>query len=902
MISHNDKKIRRFATTLLGLDGISSHREQTKKTKKTKTKELFLAKNRYKMIFKNNAAGIYVVDEDRNILSANNRIYEIFGYTKKEIVGQNFSLLHVNQKGYEDFANYYISIENDSKVKVEYQLKRKDGEVIWCELFGNSILLKNQKKVFIWSIIDINERKKVEKENQHLKELYATLKQCSQAIVHSNNQKELFDKICKDIANFSGVKLAWIGVENKEKGFIEPTSFGGEGVGYLRTLTISLDENSPSSKRPAGIAFREDRVVWIQDFQNDPATELWHQQGAYFGWRSVGALPLHQQGRVIGVFVLYADRVDMFSDTIKNLLVGMVRDIDYALDGYQKDAELLRLSEAVEQTPNSIVITDLESNIIYVNSAFMNITGYTLEEVLGQNPRVLNSGKTPRSVYDDMWEHISKGKSWRGEFINKRKDGSEYIEAVSISPIMNAQGVIVNYMSIKEDITEKKQAEERIYRLANFDHLTGLPSRIPLEDHFEYLLSLAKRSETPFGVMFLDLDGFKEINDTLGHKVGDILLVETAKRFQSLMREVDVVSRSGGDEFIIVLPDTDMLGCENVAKKLLETVAKPYYVDEYELNISVSIGIALYPADGTDMETLSKNADTAMYQAKAQGRNGYCFFTESMQVRSLHNLRLSNALRHAVWKNELQVYYQPQISIEDGQIVGAEALIRWFHPELGYIAPLEFVPVAEESGQILAIGEWVLRTTAEYAKKRIEEGLSPIVFSVNLSAYQFKHPSLPELVSQILLETGLDAKYLELELTESMAMHDPLGAVNTINNLYERGVRLSIDDFGTGYSSLSYLKKFKVYKLKIDRSFVCDISTDPDDRAIVKAIIAMAKSLGMITIAEGVETKDQLDYLKEQGCEEAQGYYYCRPLNAEKFEEFVKKYNLRNFKKVGNNG
>ena len=649
-----------------------------------------------------------------------------------------------------------------------------------------------------------------------------------------------------------------------------------------------MDGDNPLGRGPVGTAFREDRAVWIQDFVDDTHTTPWHERAKSFGWLASCALPLHKNGSVIGVFALYSDQINIFTDDIKELLLEMVSDIDYALESYQKEAKLNQLMQAVEQTPTSIVITDLESNIVYANEAFSKVTGYTLEEAMGKNPNILKSDKTPESFYVEMWSKLTQGKSWQGEFINKRKDGSEYTESVNISPVMQSDGAIINYMAIKEDITAKKQAEAKIHQLANFDHLTGLPNRIPLYDYFTYVLNLAKRNNNPFAIMFLDLDHFKEINDTLGHNIGDALLIEVASRLRSLMREVDMITRLGGDEFIIIMPDTPMLGSEQVAKKLLEVIANPYYIDSHELNMTVSIGIALYPFDGLDFETLSKNADTAMYQAKGKGRNQYCFFTEDMQTKSLYNLQLSNALRHAIERGELEVYYQPQISLQDGRIIGAEALLRWFHPELGFISPSEFIPIAEESGQILAIGEWVLRDVTQQAQKWVAQGFNSMVFSVNLSAYQFRHPSLPQLITQILSETGLSCEHLELELTESMAMHDPKEAIEIMDNLHKRGIRLSIDDFGTGYSSLSYLKKFKIYKLKIDQSFVRDINSDADDRAIVKAIIMMAQSLGMVTIAEGVETSEQLSFLKAQGCEEAQGYYYSKPLSASRFEEFIK--------------
>ena len=436
--------------------------------------------------------------------------------------------------------------------------------------------------------------------------------------------------------------------------------------------------------------------------------------------------------------------------------------------------------------------------------------------------------------------------------------------------------------------TERRIAEKRIHHLANFDALTGLPNRARLEEHFKYALSLARRSNECLALMFLDIDRFKDINDTFGHSVGDALLIELSSRLRKTMREEDTVSRLGGDEFILLLPRTDAHGAALVARKLLDVIAEPYKIQHYDLSQTASIGIAIYPNDGLDMETLSKNADTAMYRAKQEGRRGYRFFTQEMQARSVRNMLLVNALRTAMEHNQLQVHYQPQVAAQDGRVIGAEALLRWQHPELGMISPAEFIPVAEESGMILSIGEWVLRHTVWQAKTWIDQGIPPLTMAVNLSAVQFLHADLPALVTRILDEGGLPPEYLELELTEGVAMNSPEAAIAVMDNLHERGVRLSIDDFGTGYSSLSYLKKFKVYKLKIDQSFVRDISTDPEDRAIVGTIIQMAKRLGLKTIAEGVETAEQLAFLREQECDELQGYYFSRPLPAEQFEAFVR--------------
>jgi len=738
------------------------------------------------------------------------------------------------------------------------------------------------------------ERKDAEARNQRLTQLYAALSHCNQAIVRCSSEAELFPQICRDVVTFGGMKMAWIGLYEQGKQVVRVASYGS-GAEYLEGLQISVDDDDPSGRGPTGTAIRKNQPFWCQDYQHDPATTPWHAWGARFGWGGSAALPLHRNGVVVGAFNLYSSEANAFDQAARNLLVEIAMAIDFALNSIEREVqrkqaedEWRKLSQVVEQSPNAIFITDLDGNIEYANAAFVQNTGYSLAEVIGKKPSLLKSDKTPDDTYREMWAHLTRGESWQGELINKRKDGTECIELVKISPIRQADGRITHYMSIKEDITERKRAEERIQYLANFDALTGLPNRAQLEGHVKYAISLVQRSQGELALMFLDLDNFKDINDTLGHTVGDALLIELAKRLQLVLRDEDTVSRLGGDEFIFLLPVTDATGAAQVAQKLLDIINQPYQVEQYNLNLTASIGIALYPGDGLDLETLSKRADTAMYRVKQEGRHGYRFFTAEMQARTTRNLQLGNELRLALERDQLQVYYQPQLSMQDGRIIGAEALLRWQHPEMGAVSPAEFIPIAEGSRLILPIGEWVLRRAVQQAKIWLETGLTPLVIAVNLSAVQFHHPDLPDLITRILDEVGLPPEYLELELTEGVAMHDPQVAITVMNNLHERGVRMSIDDFGTGYSSLSYLKKFKVYKLKIDQSFVRDISTDAEDKAIVSAVIHMAKSLGLQTIAEGVETEGQLAFLREQGCEEVQGYYYSKPLPVEQFEAFVR--------------
>lgn len=849
---------------------------------------------RYRLLFEYAPDGIVIANSESYYLDANPMMCRMLGYTYEEAIGMHASATVVSSE--------IVNIEpalNELKAKNDYfkewKLRRKDGSIFAAEVTATNMPDGNLMGI----VRDISERKLAEDKVLRLTQLYAALSQCNQAIVRCTSEAELLSQVCRDAVVFGGMKMAWVGMLDEASKLIRPVASYGIGSEFLEKIEISVDASKPTGQGPTGMAMRKNKPYWCQDFCQDPATTAWRERGEELGWKAVASLPLYRKGTTIGAFILYADTINAFDQEVQKLLIEMTTDISFALDRFVNEAErkheqdqLRKLSQAVEQSPNVIIITDLNANIEYVNAAFVTTTGYDLDEVIGKNPRILKSGKTPDSTYVEMWSCLNNETSWQGELINQRKDGTEYIESVYITPMREESGLVTHYLGIKEDVTQRRHAEERIQYLANFDALTGLPNRTQLAEHLKYALSLAKRSNGHLALMFIDLDRFKDINDTLGHSIGDAFLIEAAKRLLSVLREEDTASRMGGDEFILMLPGCDAVGAAQVAQKLLHIISKPFLIDLYDLVVTASIGIALYPYDGVDLETLSKSADTAMYRAKQDGRNGYCFFTPEMQARTTRNLHLINALRHALERNQLQVFYQPQLSMRDPHLIGAEALLRWQHPELGSISPAEFIPAAEDSGLILPIGEWVLRTAVKQLKQWIDNGHAPMIISVNLSAVQFRHSSFPDLVTSILNEAQLPAQYLELELTEGAAMLDPLGAVAIMNKLHERGIRMSIDDFGTGYSSLSYLKKFKIYKLKIDQSFVRDISTDLEDKAIVAAVISMAKSLDLKTIAEGVETLEQLNFLREQGCDEVQGYFYSEPLPATQFEAFIVNTNL----------
>ncbi len=736
---------------------------------------------------------------------------------------------------------------------------------------------------------------------KRMNQLYAALSQCNEAIVRCNNEQELFPQICRDTVIFGGMKMTWIGLLDEQTKQLKPVASYGSGTEYLEEIQISVDENEAAGRGPTGTSMREDRPFWCQDFMHDPVTALWHGRGARFGWGASAALPLHRNGVVIGVFTLYSSEVNAFDQAARDLLVKMVMDIDYALNNFERELQRRHaegslaashnlLKTIIDTAPVRIFWKDKNLRYLGCNPAFAADAGEVdTQAVIGKDDYQLGwNEQAERYRADDQQVMDSGVPKLFYEETQTTSDGNTIWLRTSKVPLQNEANETIGILGVYEDITEQKLIEERIHFLANFDPLTGLPNRTQLNDHLKYALSLAKRSNGHLTLIFLDLDHFKDINDTLGHSIGDAVLIELARRLSLLLREEDTVTRLGGDEFILLLPGVDASGAAQVAQKLLGAIAESHRIEHYDLILTASIGIALYPEDGEDLETLSKNADTAMYRAKQEGRQGYRFFTPEMQARSVRNLQLVNALRQALEHEQLHVHYQPQVSMQDGRIIGAEALLRWQHPELGMVSPAEFIPIAEDCRLILPIGEWVLRSAVRQAKVWLEDGFDPIIMAVNLSVVQFRHPDLPELITRILNEEGLPPEYLELELTEGVAMHNPQDAIAVMNNLHERGIRMSIDDFGTGYSSLSYLKKFKVYKLKIDQSFVRDISTDPEDKAIVSAIINLAKSLGLQTIAEGVETVSQQAFLREQGCDEMQGYLFSRPVPIDQFEALLK--------------
>ena len=843
----------------------------------------------YRALFEYAPDAIVIADHESYYVDANPSACKMLGYSREELVG-----LHASDIVTPSELEHIQPALNDIKAKIDYlrewQFRRKDGTVFSAEVMAT--VMPDGKLLGI--IRDITERKH--------SELVATR---LAAIVESSDDAI----IGKDL---NGIITSWnLGAER---------IFGytaGEMVGTSVMRLIPADRQAEEDQILARLR-RGDRLEHFETLRQTKDKQLIEV--------SITTSPIKDaSGEIIGASKI-ARNIKVLKDRERQIarmsrLYSALSQCNQAILHCSGESELLPLicRDAVEfggMKMAWIGKPDKSSGFILPAASFGSGTDYLdgikisidAEAPQGSGP-IGTAFRTKTPIWCQDFQHDPMTAAWR-----VRAAKFDFNAAASLP--LYCRGIVVGIFVLYSDAvnafddaaqhllvemamdisfaldrfhneTERRQEQARLSYLANFDVLTGLPNRIMLDEHLKFALSLAKRSNGHFAVMFDDIDHFKNINDALGHSCGDALLVTIAQRIRTVLREEDMVARMGGDEFILILPDCDAQGAALVAQKLLQIVSEPYRIDQYDLNVTASIGIALYPDDGDDMESLSKSADTAMYRAKLEGRNGYRFFTTEMQALATRNLQLLNAMRHGLEQNQFHLNYQPQISIRDGRVIGVEALLRWSHPTLGQISPAEFIPIAEDCGLILPIGEWVLREAANQIKRWMDKGHKPIVVAVNLSAVQFRHASLPDMIGSILNEVRLPPEFLELELTEGVAMHDVFRAVAVMDKLHEQGVRMSIDDFGTGYSSLSYLKKFKVYKLKIDQSFVRDISSNLEDKAIVAAIISMSKNLGLQTIAEGVETANQLDYLCKEGCDEAQGYHISKPLTAEQMEAFI---------------
>ncbi|MYM90372.1 EAL domain-containing protein [Rugamonas sp. FT82W] len=573
-------------------------------------------------------------------------------------------------------------------------------------------------------------------------------------------------------------------------------------------------------------------------------------------------------------------------------LAALAASLEKEVEQRRANEEFMRLSSQVfEATQDAIVVTDRDGRIVATNPAFTGISGYSADEVVGQSVALLHAGEPDAKSFELMAQSIVKTGHWSGEVLARRKSGDTYPGLLSVSVVKDEQGHVINHVAVFMDLTERKAEQHLIDFLSNHDALTGLPNRLLARQRFEQTLATAKREHRCVAVMCLDLDRFKSINDSYGHDVGDKALQVVSKFLNETVREGDIVTRQGGDEFQIIVPDDVQLGATMaLAQKILAGLRRELVIDGQQIMVTSSIGIAVSLTDGDSFDELVRNGDTALFRAKEIGRDNYAFFTERMDAEIRDKLAIQGQLRGAIARDEFEVHYQPQMCLKTGAMLGAEALLRWDNAVLGKVPPNRFIPLAEEYGLVNSIGEWVLESVCAQIKVWHDQGLGDIKVSVNLAAGQFANDATVPYVESTLRKFGIAPEYLGLEITEGTVMGDPDKAVAALRRLKDIGVSISLDDFGTGYSSLSYLKRFPIDVLKIDKSFVDDVTTNANDAAIALSVISLAHNLNMRVIAEGVETREQVQFLTERGCDEMQGYFFSRPLNGEAFTALLREH------------
>jgi len=818
------------------------------------TKKIVLGQDEFiNVVLDTIATLVTVLDRQGRIISFNRTCEQVTGYSSDEVVGRYAWDFLVPEERVDKVREEFSKLEpNQFPRKFENYWMCRTGErrlIAW----SNNCLLDEEGQVeyVIATGVDITEQKQTE---EALKE-----SELQTRLLLNSTAEGIYGVDTKGICTFVNLAcLNMLGYEHEE-----------DLVG--KSLHEMIHHTYPNGRHYP----REECNVRLSTLQGQTV----HQDNEVH-WRADGtsfpveyrSRPMYRNGELVGAVVT-------FVDITERRKVG---------------EQMHKLSSAVEQTADAVMITDVDGIIEYVNPSFEHMSGYAAADLIGKTPRVLKSGKQSDAFYRELWKKLKRGETVSDTYINRRPDGSLYYEEKTITPIKESGSVIKYFLSTSRDITERKETERQLKFLAHHDILTDLPNRTLFLDRLKQALAGARWHDRAVAVLFMDVDRFKNINDTLGHESGDELLRELSGRLRRSLRDRDTIARFGGDEFVILLDDVAQISdVDKLVKKIHDSLEEPFTIKGSEFHITASIGISLYPTDGEDSSTLLRNADLAMYRAKDDWRNSYEFYSADMTTRAFERMTLENSLRQALEKEEFLVYYQPQVEIHTGMIIGVEALLRWQHPQRGLVAPDNFIPLLEDTGLIHPVGEWVLRTACQQGAEWHRQGFSSLRMAVNLSSRQFSSSDLVEKIKEILESCEFSADYLELEITESLLMSHAGKEQQVFEELSALGARLSIDDFGTGYSSLSYLRRFSIDTLKIDRSFVIDIPGDPDDSAITEAIVKLGQSLRLDLVAEGVETKEQLAFLESIGCGQVQGYLFSRPLPADEISRLFKRQPLK---------
>ncbi|MDR3391180.1 MAG: EAL domain-containing protein [Sulfuriferula sp.] len=964
----------------------------------------------------------FVHDPDGKLIGVNRRACSRFGYTHEEMLGMTIMDIDSDAAEHVD-KQRWRQLDIDESLLFSAQYRHKNGELIPVAVHL-AVSLIDGRHLVLGLVRDLADCRPLVGADNRLSKLYKALSEVNQAIVRMDDESVLLPLVCRMAVDFGGLNVAWIGRLNDDCTLIEAAASYGITADDLDVAVAVINNALLAGDGAEAIALRESRSVIMNNIGDGVAP--WCGQAALYGRASIGAFPIYRAGRLFAILVVCDAQPDAFDTEIIGLLNEMSGDISFALDNFDREnerkqaAEVLRISEdkfakTFRNSPNPISITSLaDGRIVEVNEAWVRISGYSYDEVIGRTVDDLGIWKNANDRKILAAELVEKGRASDFEFVFKTRTGEaiclvsaeiveiqnetclvlvaqditrlrqamdtiieqknflnaifegepECVKVVSpyggliqmnsaglamlevdslaeaqasgllnfikpefrkafsnlhrsvceggsgvlefpitgkrgtqrwlethATPLRNATGEIIALLGVTRDITQRKQSDQLIWKQANFDLLTDLPNRFMFYDRLEQEIKKARRDDELLALFFIDLDRFKEVNDTLGHQIGDMLLVEAARRIVSCVRKSDTVARLGGDEFTVILAQQrDGNYIDEIARNIIIKLAEPFTLldAQGQIYISASIGITLYPDDGSDAEQLLRNADQAMYVAKNSGRNRFGYFTGSMQQQAQSRLSLLSDLRGALGANQLMLYFQPIVEMSTGRIVKAEALLRWHHPQRGLVSPMEFIPLAEETGLIVEIGDWVFREAARQASRWYGMFAHPVQLSVNMSPVEFQSESMcmPTRLAY-LQELNLPGQSIAIEITEGLLLHVDPGITDKLMQFRNANIQVAIDDFGTGYSALSYLKKFDIDYLKLDQSFVRDLATDASDMALSEAIIVMAHKLGLKVIAEGVETAEQRDLLANAGCDYAQGYLYSRPVAADVFESML---------------
>jgi len=797
-------------------------------------------------LFSHFPMGMLIVDSTANVLYANHKACSIFGMEYEELITTQTIESLVNKEASRFFLESITKGTNSPLWRDEFLHNKEDKINSWLALSVCSIpLTKSMQRIWSLTVEDVTAKKVL---------------------------RDKLDKIRTEqslILDHTTVGLALV----IDKQIVRANNSLGRLLGRYSSTMVNQPWESVIHGKGDSADILDKAVKELTDSDHfETEVRLERDDGNSF-W----------------------SRMTAKAASSKSVKSGIVISFEDATNKREKDDELRQAAVVFEASSDAIMVLDEDGLIRMVNSSFSKMTGFTETDILGKSPRLLRATREDERRYDTMWKSVLKNGHWRGELWRRKKSGETYPEWTSISAVKDSQDRVLEYVVIGSDMSDRKYAEDRILYQANYDQLTNLPNRNLFMDRLHQSLTRVKRDGTQLALLFIDLDRFKNINDSLGHAAGDKLLIEVATIMKGVVRESDTIARFGGDEFAVILsPIFGPKNASRVAASLLETLSQPIDLDGYEAIVGASIGISMFPADGTVEDILVKNADTAMYRAKESGRNNYQFFTDEMQQSAKDRLTMEHDLRQAIERQELRLVFQPQINTDDESLSGAEVLVRWQSKDKGLVSPGEFIYLAEDTGLIVPIGEWVLRHACLQYKRWQNAGVAPPYLAINVSGRQFKMDGFAQSVFNILEEVDLSTEHVELELTESFLMEDQEFAISTLKELKVMGFQLSIDDFGTGYSSLSYLKKFPIDRLKIDRSFVQELDVNKEDYAIVRAIIDLAHTLNITVIAEGVEEDAQRLILQELNCDIIQGYFYSKPLDGVSFTLYLQNYLSKN--------